>query len=108
MRRIARQDRAASLETWLSLHRYLKNGGRYSLVFPAARLAELMILMKKRMLEPKRLRLIHPHADRPASLVLVEAVKMAGTGMEVLPPLIVHERNGGYTDEMRAIYDMPR
>jgi tRNA1(Val) A37 N6-methylase TrmN6 len=107
VRRTSRHDHAASIESWLNLQRYLKNGGRYSIVFPAARVAELLVLMRKRSLEPKRLRLVHPHADKPASLVLVEAVKRAGAGMEVLPPLIVHERDGGYTDEMRDIYDMP-
>ena len=104
---ISRQDHAASLDIWLNLQRYLKNGGRYCIVFQAARLAELLALMRRRSLEPKLMRLVHPHADKPASLVLVEAMKMAGAGMEVLPPLIVHERDGGYTDEMRDIYDMP-
>ena len=103
-RQIARHDRAASLESWLNLHRFLKNNGKYFLVFPAARLAELVALMKRRKLEPKRLRLVHPYLNKPASLVLLESAKEAGSGMEVLPPLIVHEPGGGYTKEMRAIY----
>jgi tRNA1Val (adenine37-N6)-methyltransferase len=105
-RQTARHDRAASLGSWLNLHRYLKNGGRCALVFPAARLTELIAAMKKLPLEPKRLRLVHPYIDRPASLVLIEAVKGGGTGVEVLPPLIVHERGGGYAKEMRDIYGM--
>lgn len=103
-RQIARQDHAASLPSWLNLHRYLKNGGKYSLVFPAARLAELVALMKRRKLEPKRLRLVHPYQDRPASLVLIEAVKNGGTGIEILPPLVIHRSGGGYSDEMTQIY----
>lgn len=105
-RQTARHDRSASLGSWLNLHRYLKNGGRYALVFPAARLTELIAAMKKLRLEPKRLRLVHPYIDRPASLVLVEAVKDGGSGVEVLPPLIVHERGGGYAKEIRDIYAM--
>jgi tRNA1Val (adenine37-N6)-methyltransferase len=103
-RHIARHDHAASLESCLDLHRFLKNSGKYFLVFPAVRLAELAALMKRRKLEPKRLRLVHPYRDRPASLVLLESVKEGGTGLEVLPPLIVHEPGGGYTKEMRDIY----
>jgi len=103
-RQIARHDRAASLESWLNLHRFLKNNGKYCLVFPATRLAELAVLMKRRKLEPKRLRLVHPYLDRPASLVLLESIKEGGNGLEVLPPLIVHEPGGGYTKEIRAIY----
>lgn len=103
-RQIARHDRAASLESWLNLHRFLKNSGKYYLVFPVARLAELAALMKRRKLEPKRLRLVHPYRDKPASLVLLESVKEGGSGLEILPPLIVHEPGGGYTKEMRVIY----
>jgi tRNA1(Val) A37 N6-methylase TrmN6 len=104
VRQIARHDHAASLESWLNLHRFLKNGGKYFLVFPAARLAELVALMKRRMLEPKRLRLVHPHEDKPASLVLTEAVKEGGTGLEILPPLIVHGSGGEYSKELVDIY----
>lgn len=103
-RRIARQDLLGRIEFWLALQKFLKQGGRYNLVFPAARLTELFAKMKKLPLEPKRLRLVHPFADRPASLFLIEAVKDGGTGLEVLPPLIVHEPGGGYTKEMRKIY----
>jgi tRNA1(Val) A37 N6-methylase TrmN6 len=37
---------------------------------------------------------------------LLETVKGAGAGMDVLPPLVVHEQDGGYTDEMKKIYGM--
>jgi tRNA1Val (adenine37-N6)-methyltransferase len=63
-------------------------------------------LLRKRNLEPKRLRLVHPYQDKPASLVLIEAVRNAGAGLEVLPPLIVHEQPGVYSEEMRAVYSM--
>ena len=105
-RRTARQAQTASLGSWLNLRRYLKNGGRYCLIFPAARLAELVTAMRRRRLEPKRLRLVHPYADRPASLALVEAVKGGRTGVEVLAPLIVHDRGGGYSKEMQEIYGL--
>jgi tRNA1Val (adenine37-N6)-methyltransferase len=57
-------------------------------------------------LEPKRLRLAHPYQDKPASLLLVEAVKNGGAGLEVLPPLFVHNSGGGYTDELKQIYGL--
>lgn len=105
-RQIARHDRTASLESWLNLHSFLKNSGRYCLVFPAARLAELVALMKRRKLEPKRLRLVHPFQDRLASFALIEAVKEGGTGIEVSPPLVIHNVGGGYTDELKQIYGL--
>jgi tRNA1(Val) A37 N6-methylase TrmN6 len=48
--------------------------------------------------------MVHPYLDKPASLVLLESVKEGGRGLEVLPPLIVHEPGVGYTKEMWEIY----
>ena len=103
-RRTARQDQSSSLNTWLNLHSLLKNKGRYVLVFTAQRAAELISLLRERNIEPKRMRFVHPYAHRQATLVLIEAVKAAGTGTEILSPLIVHECGGGYTAEMKEIY----
>lgn len=103
-RRLARQTETAPIDAWLDLKDLLKNKGRFFLVFPASRAAELMELLCTRDLEPKRLRFVHPYAQKPASLVLVEAMRSAGVGLDVLPPLIVHEQDGGYTEEVRDIY----
>ena len=103
-RQTARQDQTASLPHWLGLQILLKNKGRYFLVFPAGRAAELMSSLREKGLEPKRLRCAHPFQDKPASLVLIEAIKTSGIGLDILPPLVVHERGGGYTKEMREIY----
>jgi tRNA1Val (adenine37-N6)-methyltransferase len=103
-RKIARQDLLAKIGLWLDLQKFLKLGGRYNIVFPAPRLADLLSLMRARKLEPKRMRTVHPYADRPASLVLVEAAKGRGSGLEVMPPLIVHGGDGNYTGEMQDIY----
>ncbi len=105
-RQTARQDQNADLPCWLDLQTVLKNKGRFFLVFPASRSAEMMSLLRERRLEPKRLRSVHPYQDKPASLVLIEAMKTGGAGLVVLPPLIVHEKRGGYTEEMRQIYGM--
>ena len=102
----ARQANTA-LGHWLATQKFLKQGGRYNIVFPAARLAELFSLMRVRKLEPKRIRLVHPYAGRPASLALIEAVKDGGNGLVVLPPLVVHDQGGGYSAEMKDIYGLP-
>jgi tRNA1Val (adenine37-N6)-methyltransferase len=106
-RQLARHDESADIGAWLDLQYFLKNKGRYDLIFPAARTADVLSLMRTRHLEPKRARFIHPDQDRPASLVLIEAVKAAGAGLEILPPLFVHEHNGAYSEEMKEIYGAP-
>jgi tRNA1(Val) A37 N6-methylase TrmN6 len=66
-----------------------------------------MSLLRGNKLEPKRLRFVHASDGKAAYLVLIEAVKSAGTGLEIMPPLIIHETAGGYTGEMKQIYSLP-
>ena len=109
LRRIGRTIAIGSLSVIVANPPYAKEGaGRTSPdeTRRIARLAELVTSMRKRTLEPKRLRLVHPYADRSASLALVEAVKGGRAGVEVLAPLIVHERGGGYSKEMQEIYGL--
>ncbi len=105
-RQTARQDQTASLPHWLDLQTFLKDKGKYFLVFPASRAAELISLLRERGLEPKRLRCVHPFQHKPASLVLIEAIKTRGVGLEILPPLVVHQKGGGFSKEMREIYGL--
>jgi tRNA1Val (adenine37-N6)-methyltransferase len=106
-RRVARQDLLGKIEFWLDLHKFLKQGGRYTIVFPAVRLVEILSLMRERRMEPKRLRFVHPYSHKSASLVLIESVKDAGVGLDVLPPLVVHQSARAYSEEMHQIYDLP-
>lgn len=106
-RSASRQERFGDLGAWLDLQRLLKNKGRFVLVFPAERLTDLMTLLRARALEPKLLRVVHPASDKPASLVLVEALKAAGPGLRVLPPLFVHEKDDGYSSELKELYGLP-
>jgi tRNA1Val (adenine37-N6)-methyltransferase len=106
-RQVARHDASADIGAWLDLQCFLKNKGRYNLIFPAARTTEIVSLMRTRHFEPKRARFVHTYQDRPASLVLIEAVKAAGTSLEILPPLFVHEHGGAYSDDMKKMYSTP-
>lgn len=101
----SRHDRFGTIQAWLDLRIYLRNRGRYFIIFPASRAAEILCLMRIGKLEPKRIRFVHPWKKKPASLILIEAMKSVGSGLEVLPPLIVHEGRG-YSPEMRQIYDL--
>ncbi|HWR71613.1 MAG TPA: methyltransferase [Nitrospirota bacterium] len=105
-RRNARQDSAGGLLAWTGLGKLLKNRGRFFLVLAAGRTAELLITLRSEALEPKRMRLVHAHADRPASVVLIEAVKSAAPGMKIIPPLIIHGPDGAYSKELQSLYDL--
>ena len=82
----------------------LKERGRLYLVHRPHRLAEIFTSLRAYRLEPKRLRMVHPFADKEANLVLIEAVKGAGTFLKTEPPVIVYELPGVYTREIYEIY----
>ena len=82
----------------------LRTHGRLSMVFPAARLLELLDAMRQSRLEPKRIRLVCARVDRAPYLALVEAMKNAKPGLLWMPPLIVYRQDGIETDELRRIY----
>lgn len=84
----------------------LKEKGRFALIHRPSRLPEIMALLKENRLEPKRLRMIHPYADKEASMVMIESVLGGGSFMKAEPPLTVYDGNGEYTEEILKIYGM--
>ncbi len=101
---IARHQLRAGLREFLDASFFLlRNSGRLDLIYPAAKLAELVFELRRKRLEIKRLRMVHSRKESPGVLVLVEARK--GTGMElaVLPPLYLFQGRGQYTREVREI-----
>lgn len=104
----ARHELAGGLNDFLrATQAMLKGGGRFYVVYPAGRLAELLDGMVSFKLEPKRLRFVHPRAGQAARLVLVECVKNDRSGIKVEPPLVVYQGAGrDYTDEVLSIYGL--
>lgn len=82
----------------------LRNGGRFFLVMRAQRAGELFALLDERNVKPKRVRFVHPKPDRDASVVLVEAVRAAGSGLVVEPPIYIYGDDGAYTEPLLAAY----
>lgn len=84
--------------------RVLKPGGRYYMVHRPRRLIEIIQTMKKYGLEPKRMKMVHPYANREANMVLIEAVRGGGPLLKVEAPVIVFDENGSYSQEIRTTY----
>lgn len=82
----------------------LKPGGHFFLVHRPFRLAEIMTELVRHKLEPKRMRLVYPYADREPNMVLLEAVRGGKPRMRVEKPLIVYREPGVYMPEVREIY----
>ncbi|KIR02355.1 tRNA (adenine37-N(6)-)-methyltransferase TrmN6 [Lachnospiraceae bacterium TWA4] len=84
--------------------RLLKPKGRFYMVHRPRRLMDLLTTLRNYHLEPKRIRFVHPYQDKPANMILLEAVYQSGTQMIVEPPLIVYKEVGQYTPEIYKIY----
>lgn len=83
----------------------LKNMGKLYIVHRPFRLVEIFTILTKYQLEPKRMRLVYPFADKEPNMVLIEAVKGGGSMMKIEPPLIVYEKPDIYTEEVRRLYE---
>ena len=66
----------------------LTQKGRFALVYPALRLAEMLVRLRRFNLEPKRIRINYPDIESSAKLVLIEATLGGRPGLEILPPLL--------------------
>ncbi len=82
----------------------LRPGKRFYLVHRPFRLVQIISLMTKYKLEPKRMKFVHPLPDREPNMVLIEGVKGAGAHLKVEPPLIICTKPGVYSDEIYDIY----
>ncbi len=101
---IARHEVMGTIGDFLDATAFLLGeGGRSYYIYPSRRAVTLLWEMRKRRLEPKRLRWVHSKAGEPARMVLVEAIKGAREGLEVEAPLVIFDPEGRYTEEMTPI-----
>lgn len=82
----------------------LKPGGHFYLVHRPERLTELIAMMQKYGLEPKRMKFVHPFVDKEANMVLVDAVRGGKPYLRMEAPIVVYKEPGIYTDEIYEIY----
>ncbi len=82
----------------------VRTGGRFYMVHRPFRLAEIIRTLSQYKMEPKRMRMVHPFADREPNMVLIESVRGGRPRMTVERPLIVFEEPGKYTAEIQNLY----
>ena len=68
------------------------------------RLADILELMRKYKIEPKRIRMVYPNTKKAANIVLVEGQRDGGRFLKWEPPLFVYNEKGEYSDEINMIY----
>jgi len=82
----------------------LRFGGRFYMVHRPDRLTDILETMRACKIEPKRMRMVQSGAEKPAGLVLLEGTFGGGAFLRVMPPLILYNADGTYTEEVLRLY----
>ncbi len=102
---IARHEVLCTLDDLMrETARLLKPQGRFYLVHRPFRLTEIFAKMQEYRIEPKRMRLVYPFADKEPNMVLLEGVRGGRPRLTVEKPLIIYREPGIYMDEIYDIY----
>lgn len=102
---IARHEIMCTLEDVISQSAsLLKQQGHLMMVHKPTRLADIICLMRKYDIEPKRIRMIHKEADSEPNLVLVDGAYKGGRELRIMPPLYLYNEKGEETEELKRIY----
>jgi tRNA1(Val) A37 N6-methylase TrmN6 len=68
------------------------------------RMIEIINLMQKYDIEPKKMRLVYPKVGKDANILLIEGIKNGKTGLKVLSPLFTHNEDGSYVLEIKEMF----
>ncbi len=102
---ISRHEIAANLEDFIRISsQLLKDKKDLYMVHRPDRLVDIIELLRKYRLEPKKLKLVYPKPEKEPNLLLIKATKNAKPFLKVEKPLYVYKENGEYTDEILKIY----
>ena len=101
----ARHNVDITIEEIIRISAYLlKNYGSFSMVFRSDRLVEVLGLLTKHNLEPKRMKNCYTGKGKNAKISLVEAIKDAKKGFTIEEAIYVYDENGEKTEYIKKLY----
>ena len=102
---IARHEIMIDLEEIVrSAAMILDNKGRFAMVHRPDRMIEIINMMQKYDIEPKRIRFVYPKVGKESHIFLVEGMYKGNKGVKIEPPLYAHEDDGSYSKEVRIMF----
>ena len=102
---VARHEISINLEDILKISRkLLKNNGQLALVHRTDRLIDIIYMMRVNNIEPKRIRFVYPKDGEKSNLVLISGNKNGNPGLEIIAPLIIHNDDGTYSEEVIKMF----
>ena len=102
---VARHETLCTLEDVIETGcKLLKSSGSLCICQRPERLTDILDLMRKHRVEPKRIRTVSKKVGAEPWLILVEGKRDAKSGLRIMPPLFVYNENGDLSAEMLEIY----
>ena len=82
----------------------LRVSGRFIMIYPSERIADIITNMRLSGIELKYLRFIYSKKNAESKLVIVEGVKGGRPGATIAPPLVIYSDDGSYSDEVGRMF----
>ncbi len=102
---ISKHETTCSLEDMIKKSAILlKPLGKLLMVHRPDRLVDIIYLMRKYNLEPKRIKFVHSYENQAPVLILIEGIKNSKPFLKIEEPLYIYNKDGKYTNEIYKIY----
>ncbi|BDU51721.1 tRNA1(Val) (adenine(37)-N6)-methyltransferase [Haliovirga abyssi] len=102
---IARHEIAITLEEIIFISgKLLRNMGYFAIVHRAERFYEILNIMKKNKIEPKRIKFCYTTKNKNSKIVLIEGKKNSKEGIIIEQPLYINKENGEYTEIVKKMF----
>ncbi len=104
---IARHEVMVDLQQIITAARYiLVPGGKLCLIHICDRWQEVLELTAANNISASRIRFVHSRVNEKAKLFLFEGERAGHKPCEILPPLIIYDQQGIYSEEILEIYHL--
>ena len=101
---IARHEVKMNLDKMFSVaSRILKNNGNFAMVHRTERIMEIVSVMRKYHIEPKKIIFIHENIHKESTLVFIEGQKCGNVGLKIEAPFIMYQEDGSMTKEYEQL-----
>lgn len=105
-KKLARHEVECSIEDIIKkASEFLRFAGRFCICQRPERLSDIICLMRKYNIEPKKLRFVQARENVAPKLFLLEGKYGRNSGMIVMPTLMLENKSGERSDELNKIYN---
>lgn len=106
-KKIARHEIKTNIEEIAKISCFLlKNDGYFAMVHRTERFFEIINTLEKNNLIPKKVQFIYPKDNSSSNLFMIECMKNGRSGVTFLKPLIIHNNDGTYRQEIKELFQV--